>query len=303
MEKLRFSKFRYYCSVVLFLVFSIDALSSSCCGGGGDLPGVITGDLKRKFNISSSFANVVAYAGEDGKYYFSDSTWEKRKQILRLTYSQYFSEKWQLSFGLPYVKNIFESQAKSGVGDLSLGLGYTLAYEGFRWYKPQLIWFVSSNLPTGSSIYSSGNRDYYLDVMGNGTEVLFTGFSLTKSSALGLWTSQFALQQKFDHKKDGDAISYQPGVQWNLSLAKNFRSFNNWGWNLSYVFSLDGKKRVGTLEVSEVRSIGLGGGLSYQLKDGHSLGLNYSDQTLLGPAKNSNLQRSILFQYTNYEYL
>lgn len=267
MGNLRSGYLSSYSALIFLLLWGAQATASSCCGGGGDLPGLITGDLKRKISIDSSFANVIAYASSDSKYYFSDSSWEKRKHILKVSYAQFISDKWQMSLAIPYVKNIFNADTKSGLGDLSIGTAYTLAYEGFTWKEPQTLLFVSVNFPTGNSIYSSGENEYYLDVMGNGTEVLSLGLAMTKSFSFGMLNTNLALQQKYSHESSGKNISYDPGVMFQLSLGKAFKSLKNWAWSTSYSYSLDGKKTISSLETSENRSFSLGAGLSYSLNE------------------------------------
>lgn len=248
---------------------------------------------------------MVADVDASRKSVFRNSFMNEQKQVLSFSYVRQLADAWQFGFRLPYQKNIIADETGNSIGDVSFNINYEFLPElEFSYWKPRgfLSFYISA--PTGDSIYtsSSGNpKDY----TGNGT----WGYSLVLnfSKILSRWDMQYGLS--YGHKQQikqtsGEYIRYKPIGSFFTAIgySPKWNAKCRFGVGLAALFKGESYSTVyGRSRSSLVWDFTLQ--TSYMIKDNASIGLNYLDQSLVGPTYNTSVVRALLVNYTVGDFL
>lgn len=284
---------------VLFLFFT-DSYAASCCGGGSSFPGLITGDYKAQIGFSISRQNEMGKAYSEGDYtYYNDD-----KKRIRENYSLYassmLSERAQIGAKLNFVRTDYSNgslnESENILGDSELSFGYELLQErSFSWWRPRGFIYIVTTIPTGHSNYDSKTA-LYSDVSGKNQWAQTLGVSFVKVIRIYDFLSSIQMGNRFSDTKGNVKISNSQFISSIIGAGVSpFNSAFRLGLNLSYFQESSknisfGEKKIQTQDeyFYEISS-----SLSYAYDPNFSVTLNYSDQSLIGPAQNTTLSRSI----------
>lgn len=290
--------------VVLFLFCS--AISSmrmswgaACCARSSAAPSLIVGDDEAQIGIGISLSGRVAEVNGEGIANFGSSNSSDWNQNIRLDGAFLVTDRIQLGLGIAVSQHFIK---EGSVADSAVGMGdfkLTSAYEflpnwTYSLWRPQGYLFAVASLPTGKSVYESNNA-LKADVNGNG----FYSFALG-TLFLKRWSSldtflmpelHYALPRTFQNI----GRPYQVSMGWGGSLGVGVGfSYNDFRFGLRMQPRLD-QARVSELDPIRdrnwVSSCDFGIDTSYLASSNDSIMLSYTDQTILGPALNTNLNR------------
>lgn len=277
-------------------------LAASCCGGGqSSLPWIIS-DEQYRLSVTQRYQSGVLQADSQGNYFLQrpevkDNRWENELQ-----FSAKWSDRWQAVLRFPLVYRSLETSAfigeAFGVGDVIVGGAYEAVPE-YRYHpwRPKIFLFGGAVLPISRSVYNS-QSEIAVDAISQGAYRLFFGALASKQ-----WSRWRAMGQL---EMGGGTLKDAPVAQ---RAQPTFFSFAG-DWSIFYLLqdiplslgaSLFHTYQSGIDSVTNADSLSwtLSLQASYEISAYSSVFLAYGDQTLMGPARNSNLSRivSLGFQW------
>ena len=288
---------------------AVDARAAACCGGTSAAPSLISGDDAYQFGIAFSNAEVIGDAPESGRPVFRGSDSDEVTRTLRLDAAAILSDRTQASVTIPFAtKSVRAGDAansSSSMGDLSLGFGYE-AWPQWTYseWKPHGFLFTQLNVPVAHSIYDTEAQ--------GATDALGTGFYRMAFGALFLktwriWDASFTPEAHYSLPKtfsdgSGSALRVRPGfgASADLGLGYNFVGLPfRLGvrlqpvWNQARAIAMDGMNP----RSSDQWVWNAGFDFSYLVSEQWSTTASYTDQTLLGPAVNTTLSRTVALSF------
>jgi hypothetical protein len=294
-----------------FLAFISSLLPASlwaaaCCGGGSGGAQVISGDFRYQVTMGMSYSSVIGEKyGEQSAYFWPEGR-HQRTQLTRLSGLYAFDNGWQLGAGGEYLVRDYAlttggKSEEAGVGDSDLIATYEFMPElSYSAWKPRGFLSLTQRIPTGKSVEESKDP-YFADVTGDGQFASTLTLTLIKVRGEFDFMGQVGVTHRFartihqNNSKLGEGQSSQffldvgmsPGQgQWHL------------GFGVGGVLK-DGRETTKggrVLRSSSELVWDVSPSISYAF-DEASASLRYSDQTLLGPVKNTTLSRTLLLQY------
>lgn len=287
--------------ILLYLFTSLSfSYGASCCGGGSSIPGLITGDFRAQMGLQATYQNEIGKAYSQGKYLYYNNNKKRTRQNYSLFASSMISERAQIGGKINFSQTDYSNDAKketaSQFGDSEISFGYELIQErSFSWWQPRGFVFIALTLPTGSSNYNSSSS-LYSDVNGKEQWGISTGMSFVKIIRSYDFLSSFQVGYRFsDKQKD---VSINESFYGSFLIGAGVSPYNSnfrLGVNISYFQESAkdvyfGEKKIETQKefYSELSIVG-----SYAIDPNLSLSINYSDQSILGPAQNTTLSRSV----------
>ena len=186
---------------------------------------MILGDDRAQLSGTSSYGEVTNDVGADG-------LWRRRKSsVLRETFrlegAHIFSDRWQVGFSVPIMRQSYHGQSSSGLGDLVGVIGYeALPVWDFSPWRPRGHVFLQVTAPGGSPSPQDSEADYQLDSHGRGFYSLGAGAIFTK--VVGRWDISASLDihrslpKNFKNSQTNGRVT--PGYGGNLGIGG--------GWNL-----------------------------------------------------------------------
>jgi hypothetical protein len=302
---------------MLFLVAAALALTSParaapCCGGSSTAPTILTGDDRAQFSASLAQSQIIGDVPAGGLPIFRADGDTEQAQTLRVEGAYLLSDRWQIGASVPYTRRSRStpdlSSSSNGFGDLGLSGAYEILPEWeYSVWKPRGFVFVQTLIPTGGSIYESSfdaTDPWGLDARGRGFYALGAGGVLLKSwgdwdvSLVGEVHRSFA---RTFSTSDGD-LNLRPGWGGTASLAGGYsltRIPVRFGVALSPAY--EGSISASGVDGDSVSDSQLVWNASAQVgwMFGHDATLSavYTDQTLLGPASNVSLSRTLALYF------
>jgi hypothetical protein len=283
------------------------ASASACCARSAATPFLIVGDDQAQLNFGISAGGVVARTGEDGVPVFGSPQYSDRTQLFRLDAATLLSDRLQMGISFPWVSRTVNVGSlvgsTGGIGDIRLSLGYEVlpAWTYSKW-KPQGYLFSVLSFPTGISKFEYQNPTAS-DVTGNGFYSASMG-----SLLLRRWVEwdlffvpevHYSLPRTFS--RQNHAFEVVPGWGGSVGAGAGFSpGGGEFRFGVRVQPRLDQANRVPAFDrsassISWIGSCDTGIDFSYLLGSRTTLMLSYTDQTLLDPAINSNLSRTLGF--------
>lgn len=275
----------------IFLASLRAVFASTCCSSGSALPALITGD--DRFQLSNSFSSsfVVGEVDSDGESYFYDDPTNETLYGVNLSSALMFSHRFQAGVQIPFQWRTLGERSDEGVGDIKLNF----AWEAFPLYsysawRPQVFVFAAMKFPTGKSTYES--VEPRLDTFGKGFYTPSLGLLAMKSwkkwdvSLSGEWG--VPLSRQFNSESVDPGFTYSAVVSGGYHLA-DFRL----GWSLGPNYEEPSRFKRANVKSKAKLAWDSSVSFSYVQNDFWSYSLGYLDQTLLGPAQNARLTRSL----------
>lgn len=295
---------------VLALTISDRTWASACCARNSAAPNLIVGDDRAQFNLGLAVGGVVAEATSEGAAIFGSPQASDWLRTYRLDGTILLSDRWQVGLGLAFVDHDVAqgelSDSGSSFGDTRLSLGYEFlpAWTYSPW-KPQGFLFAVITLPTGRSIFEQQGL-LAGDVTGNGFYSLSCGAFFLKR--FGHWDTfavsevHYSLPRAF---QDSHGFEFQAYPGFGGSAGAGGGVSPGGGavrLGLRIQPRLDQPQLIPAFHRQDMRAevamtCDLGVDMSYLLNPTNTVWLSFVDQTLLGPAMNSNLNRILSVNY------
>ncbi len=292
-----------------FLSQAPAAKAAACCGGTSAAPGLLTGDDTHQLTFSAATSSVIGDVPDQGWAVYRSSSTSEVMQTFRIDGAMLVSESWQIGLAVPLIRKEFTSvrgsDSQASLGDLSLTLAHETWPEfGYSAWKPRGFTFLSVNAPMAASIYET-TRPGAVDAIGSGFWRISGGALFLKSwnswdlSFLG--ETHYSFTRNFPGYFGSDRLWVSPG--WGMSAAlgagwsfagapvrvgARFQPILNQGRSTRY----DGETDTPTPS-QLVWNSGLD--VTWLASPEWSAVAAYTDQTWLGPAKNTTLSRAFAF--------
>ncbi len=270
--------------------------ASSCCGNSTANFQVLNNYENWSLEVVSSWFKTKGRVLEDSSQVYGYWNGEKRdQQVTALSLARTFSDRWQGFLNGRYFQNSFHSnsfyQSFAGVSDVQGGVTYNLwpQYTYSIWH-PDIYLSLIVNIPNGNSIYNS--LGYREGIGVTGYNQWGHGLGLTLFKSWQPW--QARLQMKVLHilgKSFGeiDVSNFFEGTVSGL-ISYNFPYITfNMGWTHEFIEN----RTVNYQETGRVSVTSAQFGLLKTMTDVSKIVLQYTDQSLLGPAKNTYINSGL----------
>jgi hypothetical protein len=289
-------RIRYWLAAALWIL-SVESFSSACCGGGSTFPSMILSDDQFQWAFAAGWAKTIGDVSPQGTSVFRAAQDQEWTQTYQISASHLLSDRWQAGFSFPFSGRSRSTGATSvsdwGMGDASVTLGFEAWPEySYSQWRPRGYGFFQITVPTGGNVYES-SLPFNVDARGRGLFQFAGGAIFVKSwtswdSSLRLGVAR-SLPRRFQ-SADGSRIAIHPGWDATVALGVGY-SPSQTNWRLGFVVAPDS-----TGATNLARSKLLWTATAEIARTFHrqwTAALSYSDQTLLGPAQNTSLDRTL----------
>jgi hypothetical protein len=287
-----------------------NAGAAPCCAGSSAIPAIITGDDRAQFAASYAYGTVIGDAPADGLPVFRTASDSETTSVFRLDGALLLSDRWQAGLGLPFFSR---SLARAGteasanrMGDVEADVAYEVLPEwSYSKWRPRGHLFFGGAIPTGRSIYES-ELPGLVDATGKGFYRLQFGGVLTKRWTLWDVSLVAELHRSIPRTfaatpASPDSTRVDPGTGGSISVAGGvspgggnlrvgLRVQPNWnsGKSVRAGESRRDSSRTQTVDTALEMTY-----LAAEENGGTwTVFGSYTDQTLLGPARNATLSRT-----------
>ncbi len=270
------------------------ATAAGCCGGGSSLASLITNDDKIQFRAYFDQSEVVATNDASGLSHFPSDGSTDTSRTLKLGANSLLSDRLQYGINIPLTQRRLSDGITSRSSNYNVGdIQSTLAFEAvperlYNVWKPRVYLFLQNTWPTGKSLFTSKDP-IFLDVTGRGLYTLSLGTLLTKS--WGPWDCSLQVSgTNYFSRKDASTLLSKNflGTEGSFDIGYS-PPFNSQSWRIG---ANVGHKIEFSSPTLQRRSL-LGLQLTKMWGQLWTTHLSFSDQSLLGPAKNTTLSRSL----------
>ncbi|MBC7690625.1 MAG: hypothetical protein H7222_02560 [Methylotenera sp.] len=278
--------------------------AAACCAGSGAAPSVISGDDVAQVSVSAARGTVIGDAPAEGLPVFRNGATSEVTEIYLLSGAILVADRWQVGAGVPILRH--EAAAKStgsssGLGDIRLNGAYEFLPEWtYSAWKPRGFGFLQFTLPTGTSVYDTQSAGA-VDALGKGFYSLGAGSLLVKRwsawDTYAIPEVHFSFRRTF-RNENAEQLQIGSGsgasVSWGVGMSPGEGNFRI-GLRLQPLY--ESPKGV----VSDGATSRSGHQLSwntaleatYLVSTAWAINGMYVDQTLLGPAVNTTLSRTL----------
>lgn len=282
------------------------AHAAACCAGSGAAPSILSGDDSAQVSASLARGTVIGDAPVHGIPVFRNDSSSEITETLLVSGAILLSDRFQVGTSVPFIRH--SVSGSSGNGTRSTGFGdirFNTAYEFLpEWtysaWKPRGFVFLQLTLPTGTSIYDSQSAGA-VDALGRGFYGVGAGTLLIKRwtvwDAVFIPEAHYSFARTFRPDPGG---SLRVGLGWGGSLALGFGASPGsgdfrFGLRVQPLYESARKTSVegATSRTNEQLSWNTTLEASYLVSATWTAQASYTDQTLLGPAINTTLSRTI----------
>lgn len=284
-------------AILMLGLAPVQTWAAACCGGGFALPSLISGDDRAQ--ISLNFAHSELRTQVDGTGVWEDREIPDINQSLRFESAFLLSDLWQMGFSLPLSQRRRGSREGSGLGDISLNLGYEFISDwDYHPWRPKALLFFQLTTPTGGSVYDDRSL-YGLEAQGRGFWSLGIGTLLTKNR--GPWDAfvLFDVHRSLERNARSGSKDRQliPGWGGNLGFGVGYNSAE-WrvGPSLTWSYEDPIESRGELTERGQLQRWATASlNVSYLAHEDWAASLGYQDQSLFGAPLNTSLSRGLSF--------
>jgi hypothetical protein len=270
---------------------------------------LIVGDDEALVNFGVSLASVAAEPSNSGVPIWMDPSTSEVNRTLRLDGATLVSDRFQMGASLMMISHQIKTTASSdtttGFGDVRLSAGYEfLPLWTYSPWRPKGFLFSVLTIPTGRSIYES-QAPVATDVTGNGFYSLAVGSLLIKR--WDIWDIflipeiHYSLNRTFQNY--GETFQVEPGIGGSVGVGGGF---SIWDGDLRLGLRVqpkwDQSRKITSVRQpangnSWMSNNDVGLDVTYLLSSNDTVMISYTDQTLLGPASNINLNRVVAVNF------
>lgn len=281
----------------LFSLISWKAYSASCCVANTSVPNLMILPSKWQETLTVATTSVIGDVDPQGKSTFRNSRNKETTKLARMDLAYSWNEKYQNGISVRYQnKNrSFEGTEASDSGWSDLGL-----FQAYQPIKYQRTWiFNSNNIPTSNSVYDS-DETFSVDAHGTGTYQ--SGLGILHLINFKSWDLAFSheVHHSFARTFGNNENRKKIGSSWGTSFSAGvgyipWRSKTRYGFNLTPRIEGQRANKINGENQNSKQSLVWDSvfNVTYTFNATYALGLNYLDQTIVGPARNTLLNRSI----------
>jgi hypothetical protein len=297
--------------VISFFEQRVEA--AACCGKSSAAPFLMVGDDQMQLSFGLALGNVVALIADDGVPNFGSSKNSETSQSYKLDMATLLSDRLQGGLSVPVttykVSKESVKESSTGLGDVRLSLGYEILPSwSYSSWKPQGFLFTALTLPTGRA-YDGSQRMLATDVTGAGYFSWTVGALFLKKWTV--WDVFLVPEVHYSFARTledlGGTYQLNPGLGGSVGVgfgispgSGNLRLGLRVQPRLEQGVQVSSPARSGNYILSQGATVGAcdtGIDASYMISSVDSMSVSYTDQTLLGPAMNSTLSRSLGLSY------
>lgn len=287
----------------LFLssLFSFELLAASCCVSNTSVSNLMILPAKWQETVTLTQTRVIGDTNVKGQSTFRKGTNKEWTNLARMDLSYGWSPRYQSGVSVKYQNKTREFNGDSSNDSGWNDVGLSQAYRPFEFER---IWlFQTINIPTAKSTYDS-KENFAVDARGTGTYLSSVGaFGIHNTHE---WDFIYSAETHYSFARTikSNQTRTEVGSFWGGSLTGGagyipWRSKARYGVALSprlegaKEMNVNGSRNAGQESLVWDTSVNW----TYTINADHAVGLNYLDQTLFGPAKNTLLNRSISFLF------
>lgn len=297
----------HFLLILLSLFMSRPVLASSCCGQSPASFTVLS--LNQRLSLSTGFSHLRS----QGRVFNNSDeffTWDNKKREVRalaLNVASVPADRQQVFVNASLLQGQYvdseENQQATSWSDTLVGYTYELLPEySFSYWKPVVFATAFLSLPTGRSIYNKGGLSEGTDVTGH--DQWGAGLGVTLKKVYFPWTLTLQGRSIQLFAEDFGAVRVSRFYDSSLAFLVNYASrWQALQLNGGVTFTHLSPRTIapGNVTSGETQNFSVLAGVQKPISDSWAAGVSYSDQTLLGPAKNSILNRSLSFNF-NFNY-
>jgi hypothetical protein len=269
------------------------------------------GDFRTVFGIEAKRGAIVGDVDTEGQSTFRHPKNSEVSNTVALKATRLLNDVWQIGTAIPYVdksRSIGQHESTSkGLGDVSVfgALEWLTEKEYSRW-KPRGFASARLTFPTAPSVYDFKD-ELAADARGQGLYLIAAG--VTFSKVLGAWDLMINPEIETGPEQkiatDSKSVTVRPGLSYLFSISTGWspRQLSACRFGINLAPKYESPKLVNEKETTDKLVWNTGASAHYTIDSLHALGLVYSDQTLIGPAKNTTLERSISVTFETREAL
>jgi hypothetical protein len=289
-------------NLFIILIFSLgfaeQISASSCCGGASAIPVLILGDEKAQMGLGLTQSKVSDYVDRD-------SLWQKasakdQTDTVILNGSLVFQDRWQAGVSLPIVQRSVSDQKVSGIGDLTVNVGYEYLTDwDYNPWRPKGLGYLQISVPSGKSIYDTDSMGA-VNGLGKGFWSFGLGTILSKNIGRLDGFANFEVRNSLERSQnDQNAIrKYKPGFGTitGLGLGYNFENLRvGAGLSFNYDDPINVSGDINSKGQSQ-QFVAASVAMNLALRSEWSIAINYSDQSVFGSPSNVALSKSLSVQ-------
>lgn len=296
---------RFFLILLLNLLDMPIAYGNSCCGQSPSSFPVLA--LNQKVSVNTAISMIESQGrifNSDQFYVWNDKT--RQVQALQLNIAGTVSDHQQYYINTSLMqaqyKDALENETANHLSDTQLGYTFEVLPEyHFSYWRPVVYVSLLANLPTGKSIYDDSRISEGTDVTGHNQ--WGAGLGLTLRKVYFPLTLTFQTRSLRLFAKNFNGLSVSDFYDTSLALISNYNTpYQQISVNLGLTTQYLSAREIGPGYTSDrVQNATVLIGLQKTFSDAWTAGINYSDQTWVGPAKNSILNRTLTLNL-NYNY-
>ena len=290
---------------ILFSVYNLKAMAGSCCGGGSSSSLILIGDNRQEYSLGLSYRDDLGQTDNYGWATFHNDKTVDQQTTFNFQFQRLVSDRFQAAMKSSLIQKDITKQNRhestSGMGDIDLQATYEFLPEfTYSALKPRGFTYLKLTMPTSKSLYNS-DSPLYSDVRGTGLYSLSAGvFFIKHISAFTIKTAieeqhffgkEFSTLTIKDYNKliiplglsyafDPAPLSFGTGATWSYQTKKTFTGSISGAANKEYFWELNAFT-------------------NWIIDRESTVGISYSDSTLVGKNINSSLFRTVGLTYTH----
>lgn len=280
-----------------FLFFSSKTFANSCCGQSPTSFPILA--LEQKLSVTTAYSLVESQGRvfNTGDFYIWDN--KKREiQALRVNFASSLASRHQIyastSLMRGYYSDSLASEHSQNLSDSQIGYSYEVLPEySFSYWKPIIYLSALLNIPTGKSIYDGVPLSEGAGVTGHNQ--WGTGLGLTLRKVYFPLTLTLQIKSLKIFSKTFEKVRVSDFYDNSLALLFNYATnFEQVAINLGLTATYLTPRQIYPAQVTSgsMQNTTLLVGVQKVFTDAWSAGLNFSDQTLLGEARNTILNKT-----------
>lgn len=291
--------------ILSLLLLSRWAWASSCCGQSPASFTVLA--LDQTLSVNASYSLIRS----EGRIFNRDQfhVWNDKKrsvQALQLNVAGTIDSQQQYFINSSFLEGSYQDHLSQGtarhLSDTQLGYTYEIVPEySYSYWRPLVYLSAMINVPTGKSIYDESSLSEGADVTGHNQ--WGAGLGLTARKVYFPLTVTFQARTLRIFAKTFDQVEVSDFYDSSVALITNsVTRYKDISVTLGVTGNHLSRRTISPgSESGAMQNVTVIAGLQKPLSEEWFAGINYSDQTLVGPAKNSILNRTLTVNL-NYNY-
>lgn len=288
---------RPYLALAFSLLLPEAIYAASCCVSNTGFSNLMILPSKWQQTFTVTQARVIGDTDTKGSSTFRSDRNRDTTTAARLDLGYSWTHRYQTNVAVKYQNRSREFQGDSASDSGWSDVGLSHAYQAPDWRR---MWFFQSlNIPTANSNYDTRQK-LGVDAQGSGTYLLSQGVVGIVNRKEWDFILGPELHYSFGRsfERDGEEVQVMSSTGGSFLLGAGYipwRSKTRYGVSLNPRYEGPRAVRNNGEENRSDRSLVWDGGLNvtHTFNAEYSLGLNYLDQTIVGPARNTLLVRSL----------